>query len=110
MAGNGTRRRIHLARGRYVLGYAIAERPVFLRHFYQTDEDIFSAQLQAFVQAVRHGFVEALLHFNGTAAAQGDLHKNAIVRSMDAKIIPVKLQPSFGMLSDDLEAVVLGDT
>jgi hypothetical protein len=32
--------------GRYVLGFAIAVRPVFLLHFNQTDEDILSTQLQ----------------------------------------------------------------
>ena len=65
---------------------------------------------RAFVQSVGNGFIEALLHLDGAAAAQRDLHEDAIVRAMNAEIFTVKLQSSFGMLGDDLEAVVLGDT
>ncbi|MGB6386548.1 MAG: hypothetical protein WBD25_22285 [Terriglobales bacterium] len=90
--------------------FAIAERPIFLRHFHQIDEDILAANLQAFVQSVRNGFVEALLHLNCTAAIQSDLQKDAIVRSMNAKIISIKLQIRFVVLCDDLEAVVLRDS
>jgi hypothetical protein len=61
------------------------------------------------MQAVGHGFVEALLHVNGAAAVQSNLQKNAVVRSMDSEVIPVELQAIFGMLGDDLEAVVFGD-
>src|SRR5580658_6070637 len=86
-----------LTRGSYVLGLAIAERPVLLRHFDQIDKDIFPAQLQGLMHAVRNGLVEALFRFNGAAAVQSDLYKNTVVRSMDTEIIPVKLQTSLGM-------------
>jgi hypothetical protein len=84
-----------LGRGGYVLGFAIAERPVFFRHLNQIDEDIFPAQFQAFVQAVGNGFVEALLHLDGATAVQRDLQEDAIVRAMDAEIIAVELQNLF---------------
>jgi len=88
-----------------ILSYAVAERPVFLRHFHKTNEHILQANLQAIVQTVGDSLVEALFHLHRAAAVQRYLQKNAIVRSMDAKIIPIKLQPSPGMLRDNLKAV-----
>src|SRR6267154_1541671 len=63
--------------GSDVLGFAIAERPVFLGDFYQIDDDIFPAQLHGFVQAVGNGFVVALLHFDGAARVHGEWYKDA---------------------------------
>ena len=55
--------------GRDVLGLAVAEGPVFFRHFDQVDEDVFAAEFQGCMQSVGDGFVEALLHFDGAAGA-----------------------------------------
>src|ERR1700735_3992286 len=98
-----------LALRRYVLRLATAERPVFLRHLDQIDENILPAQLQGFMQAVGDSFIEALLHLNRTAAAQRNLYKDAVVGPVNAEVVPVKQQFSLGMFRDDLEAVVLRD-
>ena len=98
---------VALWRSRCVLGFSVAEGPVFFCHFHQADEDIFPAQLQALVQAVGHGFIEPLLHLHGSTAIQRDLYKDAVVGSMNAKKFPVKLQAGLGMLGDDLEEIVL---
>src|SRR5258708_3751531 len=66
-------------RGRNVLGFAIAERPVFLRHFDQIDDDIFPAQLYGCVQSIGNGFVEELFHFGGASGVESDLDEDAIV-------------------------------
>ncbi len=105
----GARAGLTSARSRCVLSFSIAERPIFLRHFDQVDQDIFFAQLEAFVQAIGHRFVKTLLHLDRSAAVQGDLQKYAVVRSVDAKIIRIKLQAGFGMRGDDLEQVVFWD-
>jgi hypothetical protein len=61
------------------------------------------------VQSVGNCFVKTLLHLGRSSTVQRDLQKYAIVRPVDAKIIPIKLQAGFGMCSDDLEKVVFWD-
>src|ERR1700733_12414352 len=60
------------------------------------------------MQPVGHGFLEVLLHLHGSSAIQRDLHKDAVVGSINAKKLPVKLQAGLGMLGDDLEEIVFG--
>lgn len=76
--------RIASARRGYVLSFAIAVRPVFLRHFHQVDEDILLSQLQLFVQAACNGFVETLLQLDTAPTIQRDLQKDAVIGSFDA--------------------------
>ena len=89
--------------------YSIAERPVFLRHLDEIDQDVFFAQFERCVQAVGHCFVKALLHLDRSTTVERDLHKYALVGPVDAKIIPIKLQAGFGVGSDDPEQVVFWD-
>src|ERR1700688_1265184 len=109
MPSNSRLRGPLFCRGGNVLGFAVAERPVFFWHFHQGDEDIFAAEFQACMQSVGDGFVEALLHFDGAAGAKRDLHEDAVVGAMNAEIIPVEEQLSLGVFGDDLEAVIFGD-
>jgi hypothetical protein len=96
--------------GRDVLGFAIAERPVFFGDFNKIDDDIFPAQLYRFVQSIGNGFVEALFHFDAASGVESDLDEDAIVGTMNAEIVSIKLQLCLGMFGDDLEAIVLGDS
>src|SRR5690349_3459580 len=94
---------LHLLRRRDVLGLAVPKGPVFLRDFDQVDEDIFLANLHPFVEMIRKCFVEALLQLGGTAAIQCYLKDDAIVRPMDAEILPIEWQVRLRVFRDDLK-------
>jgi hypothetical protein len=89
-----------------VLSLAVTEGPILLRDFDQVDEDIFPAKLDAFMETVRECFVEALLQLGGTAAVQGDLKHDNIVRPLYAEILAIDWQARLGVFRDDLKAVM----
>jgi hypothetical protein len=91
--------------GLYVLRFAIPEGPILFDHFNQADKDVFLSHLEARVQAVGYGLVEALFHLDRSSAIQRDLHKNAIIRSMHTEKFAIELQADLWMLGDDLEEV-----
>jgi hypothetical protein len=90
-----------------ILRDAIAEGPVLLFHFDKIDENVLTPQADSLVQSVGNCFVEGFLYFDCPSLVEGELDDQGVRASLDAKVVRIDEQRVRGMLSDDLEAVIL---
>src|SRR4051794_21250600 len=88
-----------------VLGFTVAERPVFLPHFNKGDHHVFFAQAGVFVEQFGYTSVESALHLDGAAGVQGDLDDDDVVAALDVEVGRVVDQTAGIVLGDDLKAV-----
>src|SRR3984885_14338478 len=93
-----------------VLGDAVAERPVFLFHLDEGDENIFQPDLQRSGQPFGDRLVERLLLRHRASLVEEYLHHDQIVGAVDAEIVRIENKILDGVLTDDLEMVVFGNT
>src|SRR4051794_25742136 len=92
-----------------ILGFTVAERPVFLPHLDEVDEDILPAKVEPAVQPVGNRLVEGPLLIDGAAIAQGDLDDHAIGGALNPGVIGIDDEIRRRVLRDDLEAVIFRD-
>jgi len=87
----------------------VTKRPILFWDFDETDEDIFPPNLDGFVQSVRDSLIEAFLELKAVSTPECDLNKDAVIGSVDPKIVAVKWHLLHRMLREDLEPIVLRD-
>ncbi|MCU1321286.1 MAG: hypothetical protein JWM43_935 [Acidobacteriaceae bacterium] len=87
----------------------VTKRPILFWDFDETHEDIFSPNLDGFVQSVRDSLIEAFLELKAVSTPECDLNKDAVIGSVDPKIVAVKRHLLHRMLREDLEPIVLRD-
>jgi len=91
-----------------VLGFAVAEGPVFLLYLDEVYEDVFPPEPDSRVKAIRDGFVERLFLIDRAALVPGDLDDHEILAAADAEIIGIEQEVPGLVRGDNLEAIVIG--
>src|ERR1700722_992179 len=71
---------------RRVLRDAVTERPVFLLHFHQPDEDILTPHFQFGGKSIGDRLVQRLLLIDRTALVEEDLDVDEVAGAVDAEI------------------------
>src|SRR4029450_3416741 len=96
------------ARSLGVLRFALAERPVPPDDFDEIDEQVLRLEPWFLSEQLCGARKEIALLLRLPAPAQGDLHQNDVIGTVDAEIGRIVDEPARIVLGDDLEAVVLG--
>src|SRR4051794_9005952 len=108
MAARAARTRSPIThRSSRILGLADAKGTILLATLDSRDAHVLAAQAQPRVQAGGNGRVEAFLLLHRTARVQRQLDEDAILGPLDAKVVLVGDVALWGVLLNDLEAVIL---